>query len=120
MEGREGEARTDVAVAAGDLAQDRHELATRDALQDVAGGAGLDRGDEVVLVLGHGEHDDPRLGAGVVGVGRRGDPAARHVDVEQGEVGLELDDEPDRVSRDRRLADDVEPGDRSVPTTPSR
>ena len=48
----------DRGLAPGDRLEHRPQLSRLEVLEQVAAGAGLDRLEQVVLVLGHGEHDD--------------------------------------------------------------
>ena len=85
----------------------RHQLAALERLDQVGEGAGV-AGllDEVALAeRGEDEHGGPALARDLAG---RGQPVeARHLDVEDGEVGLELAHELDRLVAPARLADDL-------------
>src|SRR3954451_17584760 len=85
------------------------DLLDGDLLQQVAGGAGLDRLVEIVLLVGDGQHEDlhrrHRLGQPPGGLDAA-DPG--HADVHQQDVGSELLGLGDGVLAVLRLADDVD------------
>ena len=80
-------------LAAHHAADVLEQLLRADVLEQVAVGAGLDRLEQVVVVLGHGEHDDRRPDAGGADGGHavhaRGDG---HVHVHDHEIGMERPD----------------------------
>ena len=74
-----------------DAAQELDDALRRLALQQVAGGAAADRGEQVLLGAGGGEDDDLAVRGGLAKPRQRAEPVeARHREVEQDEVGLEL------------------------------
>ena len=95
-----GGGRGDRRLAPGDRLDHGPQLGGLEILEEVAAGSGPDGGEEVLLVLAHGEHHDRRLGPG------RGDRAGRldaghpgHPDVHEHQVGLEPEDQRDRLAR---------------------
>ena len=91
-----------------DRLEDGPQLAPGDALEHVALDARLHGRPQVVLVLGAREHDHARRGRGRADQPSGLDAAARHRDVEQGEIGLMLAGGRDRGRRVAARADDLE------------
>ena len=99
--------------AASPFATPREEVdqpAGRLGLEQVAGRAAADRGEEVLLGPGGGEHDDLALRSGLADSGEGGEAVhSGHGEVEQHEVGRELRCLLERLRAVGRLADDGEP-----------
>ena len=97
-------------LAASDAAEELDDPLRRFALQQVAGGPGTDRLEEVLLRTRRREHDDFRGGRGVAELReRRQAVEPRHREVEQDEIRLERARELDRLGAVPGLSDDVEP-----------
>ena len=108
-------------LAVGDAAQERDDPLGRLALQQVAGGARADRGEQVLLGAGRRQHDDLAAGSGGAQPRQRREPVeAGHGEVEQDEVGLELGGELERLGAVSRLADHVEAALRRAATRARR
>ena len=87
-------------VAARDAAEEGRDLLGRLGLQEVAGRAGTDRGEQVLLGVGCGQHDDLGLGRLLADLRERGEAVhPRHRQVEQHDVRLQLAGRGDRASR---------------------
>ena len=92
-----------------DAAEEGDDPLRRLALQQVAGRAGADRAEQVLLGAGGGQDDDFAAGGRGAQPRQRCQPVeARHREIEQNEVRLELGREPERLGAVGRLADDIE------------
>jgi signal transduction histidine kinase len=96
-------------IAARHAAQKGRDLLRRLGLQEVAGGAGTDGSEQVLLCVGGRQHDDLRARRALTDLRQRGQPAhARHREVEEDEVGLQPVRGGDCARPVLRFADDVE------------
>jgi signal transduction histidine kinase len=96
-------------VSAGDAAEERRDLLGRLRLQEVARGACANRGEEVLLGVRRGEHDDLALRGALADQRKSREPVhARHREVEEHDVGLERACLGDGLASVLRLADHVE------------
>ena len=112
----DGRRRRDRGLAAPDALEHGPQLRRLEVLEQVALGAGLDRLEEVVLVLGDGQDDDGDLRPGGLDARRRGKPGtARHPDVHEHEIGLDV-----RRQRDRLVLAAGEPDHLMAPGTDER
>jgi hypothetical protein len=85
-----GDLAGECSLAVRDAVEERCDLLRRLALQQVAGGAGADRREKVLLGAGGGEHDDLTLRSRMPQARQSGQPVhARHREVEQDEIGLQ-------------------------------
>jgi 3-oxoacyl-ACP reductase-like protein len=86
-------------------------VAVRDRLEDVARGSGAERFEEVLLVVVHGQDEDPGLRAGPGQLPGGLEPRqTRHGDVEDGQVGPVLPRPGDGLGAVVRLGDHGEVG----------
>jgi hypothetical protein len=96
-------------LALGDSTQELGDPLGRLALQQVAGSAAADRGQEVRLGAGSGEHDDLGLRGGLTELRQRLQPLhPRHREVEQDEFRPVPAGELDRLRAVGRLTHDLE------------
>ena len=96
------------------------ELGSLGALEQVAPRAGLDRGEDRVVVVGHRQHEHRDVGGGVHDPAGRLDPIhAGHRQVHQDDVRMECRDLADGLGSRRRFAND-ERGPAAVPSTARR
>ena len=90
--------RTDRGLAATDRLEHGPQLRRLEVLEQVALGTGLDRLEEVILVLGDGEDDDGDRRLGRLDPRRRREPGpARHADVHEHQVRPDLGGQRDRL-----------------------
>ena len=95
-----------VAVVGG--ADRAHELGGLDVLEQVAGGAGAQRGEELVVVAEARQHDDPRARALAQALQRADAVEPRHHEVEQDHVGVGARGGVDRGLAVAGLGDDLD------------
>lgn len=96
-------------VSAGDSAEERRDLLGWLGLQEVAGRAGADGCQEILLGVGRCENDHFAVGGALTDTRKRGQPVhPRHGEVEEDDVRLERDGLVDRASAVLGLADHVE------------
>ena len=105
-----GQPRREDRVAVGDPAHRVGQLGAGDRLGHVAARAGADDRDHVLGRVGDAESARKRWAGSALGhlADHLEAAAARHVDVEQDDVGLELDDAADRVLDARGVAEHVD------------
>jgi signal transduction histidine kinase len=96
-------------LAAGDATQERSDPLGRLALQQIAGCPGADRGEQVLLRARRGENDHLAGGCSLADARQRHESVdARHRQVEQDDVGLQLSGALDCLAAVARLCNDVE------------
>lgn len=96
-------------VASCDAPEEGRDLLGRLRLQEVAGSAGADSGEEVLLGVGRGQHDDFAVGCSLADVRKRREAVhAGHGEVEEDDVRLERARLGDGLVTVLCLSDDVE------------
>ena len=97
-------------VASRHAAEEGGDLLRGLGLEEVAGCAGTNRSQEVLLGVGRGQHDDLAVGCALADVRKRREAVhARHGEVEENDVGLKRACLGDGLAAVFGLSDDVEP-----------